>query len=609
MQGVSTALSPLKSPEQKAGGVIQSTLSFGILGFQAVRWSRQSVFKYRYDRVKKANVKVAENIGDDLIFKTKDGVLNRVVYGEQKTRQFVSSGRRVIVTTKGRELLRKTFGIKTKNLYDGIPTQQTKTLYARDVFSGKRYVIRESAYQKTLKRLIKEGYSPSQAKQRIRYTAPRFEEQILRRGVIGVKDTTATGTFIFDLRKPRILVNEKLGIYTRGGKTLRDTINFQRKVMNLNNNEVMFELRSELSQYISSSSRVLKLKSMNKVLSISWAKAGEVTEGKKIISTTFKNKDGKLLVDILKDAKYRKLFSVNRDLYSVGVAPTRKDLFIELFENKGIVIKKSILFQKEIDLTKGGYGGRIIPKIRTSSSSEVEKAILNLEKSKQTSVYSGATNIQKSTSEVLKTDVQAISKPTQSSSSKVNMDSIALTTTQSVSSSIKSLNLLANRVVPKYKEKLDLKVLLKNKIDMRTSMKSMPVLKQQPKQSAQQTSLNRVNISPVNLITPLTPPVVSLKTLLNPPRPPKPPRIKIYPFGKGRSDALKDLIKKQSFKRPINFALLPDFTSRSLGLKAKEYDVKDLDKALRKTQTGFEIRTGAKIRRVNEKNLLKGISA
>ena len=43
-------------------------------------------------------------------------------------------------------------------------------------------------------------------------------------------------------------------------------------------------------------------------------------------------------------------------------------------------------------------------------------------------------------------------------------------------------------------------------------------------------------------------------------------------------------------------AYLPDFTSRSLGLKAESVNIKNLMKKINKIQTGLEIRRGIKIK-------------
>jgi len=89
-------------------------------------------------------------------------------------------------------------------------------------------------------------------------------------------------------------------------------------------------------------------------------------------------------------------------------------------------------------------------------------------------------------------------------------------------------------------------------------------------------------------------------------RVPKTPPIEI-----GLSGKMKALLKRK--RTPEIVGLFPDFTARAIGLAPKRIgSVKDALKEMSKIQTGFEIRTGARIKgfkNIQEKNLLKGIMA
>ena len=106
-------------------------------------------------------------------------------------------------------------------------------------------------------------------------------------------------------------------------------------------------------------------------------------------------------------------------------------------------------------------------------------------------------------------------------------------------------------------------------------------------------------------LTPFTP---SLK----PPTIKTPPNYKPFPkaliFGSGE---LKKKIRAKRWKEiPENFGLMPDFTARALGLSPKEFSVKGAMKEIKKLRTGFEIRTGGRIKGytpIDEKSLLRGI--
>lgn len=70
---------------------------------------------------------------------------------------------------------------------------------------------------------------------------------------------------------------------------------------------------------------------------------------------------------------------------------------------------------------------------------------------------------------------------------------------------------------------------------------------------------------------------------------------------------LKKKIKGKQRITPEIYGLLPDFTARAIGLSPQEFNIKDVNKAVRKLQTGFEIRTGGRIKGITEKNLMKEV--
>jgi hypothetical protein len=89
----------------------------------------------------------------------------------------------------------------------------------------------------------------------------------------------------------------------------------------------------------------------------------------------------------------------------------------------------------------------------------------------------------------------------------------------------------------------------------------------------------------------------------------KPPRY-YYPKLKFGMEGLKQKVRRKFKPTPDSFGLMPDFTARALGLEAKQVgSVKDALREIKRLQTGFEIRTGARIKGMNEKNLMKGVVA
>jgi len=90
--------------------------------------------------------------------------------------------------------------------------------------------------------------------------------------------------------------------------------------------------------------------------------------------------------------------------------------------------------------------------------------------------------------------------------------------------------------------------------------------------------------------------------------PPKEPSYNISYLKRGIKGKVKGKLKKQ--KDIENLGLFPDFTARVIGLEPKQLNVKQALKEIQKIQTGFGVRTGARIKGyspVDEKSLLTGI--
>jgi hypothetical protein len=76
------------------------------------------------------------------------------------------------------------------------------------------------------------------------------------------------------------------------------------------------------------------------------------------------------------------------------------------------------------------------------------------------------------------------------------------------------------------------------------------------------------------------------------------PVIKLPPIILGLEKPMRRLRNKK-FKESDFLGALPDFTSIALGLKPQEFKSTDINRIMRKInkiQTGFEIRTGGRIR-------------
>jgi hypothetical protein len=93
------------------------------------------------------------------------------------------------------------------------------------------------------------------------------------------------------------------------------------------------------------------------------------------------------------------------------------------------------------------------------------------------------------------------------------------------------------------------------------------------------------------------------------PPPPKPRSFIISPFELGLQGKIKKKISKK--KGTEIMALFPDFTSRAIGIAPKRVgSVKDALREISKIQSGFEVRSGVRLKGyspIDEKSLFKGI--
>ena len=207
--GVYKAVSPKSLPEERAGGVISAGLSAAIVSFKYLRTPTVKTeainVLQKLSRLKKAtkiSPRLERKIVKDIYGKTT--IIDKYKFsmsGEQ-----VASGRRTIVTTKGRDL----FGLKP--IYQGVPYQDP------------------SGYQTALKILQKRsGLSLAQAQSTLRYYQPRAFLSTTKGSTLLIYGdkykvpnlrTAAIRTTKADVR----VLNEALGIKTKGGTSIREFI-------------------------------------------------------------------------------------------------------------------------------------------------------------------------------------------------------------------------------------------------------------------------------------------------------------------------------------------------------------------------------------------------
>ena len=173
-----------------------------------------------------------------------------------------------IVSTKGRVLSNKFWrelGVPKKlttfegnAMYRGVPTEQLGKVSKITGLRGSVIVKGQSGYQKAFKLLQKYGWSDAQAKATLRYVAPRITEQYLSKGVLTVKGSKAVGEFEYLTKRPVVDVDKSLGIKTRGGKTVKDVYDVQRKLIKLEKLNVALEEKTKISMIIDKKGNLVK---------------------------------------------------------------------------------------------------------------------------------------------------------------------------------------------------------------------------------------------------------------------------------------------------------------------------------------------------------------
>jgi len=133
------------------------------------------------------------------------------------------------------------------------------------------------------------------------------------------------------------------------------------------------------------------------------------------------------------------------------------------------------------------------------------------------------------------------------------------------------------------KNELGLKIDLKNELGLKSALKQSNALKQSP---ALKSVLQQVSLSPT---------IVTYNNITSNSKF-KTPAGFSFPIMIGSSQQLKRKSKKKKRIKSDLEALFPDFTARAIGLApTKVSGVAGAMKEIKKLQTGFEIRRGAKI--------------
>jgi len=585
LKGASDTFSPSSSFEKRASGSVMLGLgatSLSLKGIHGIKSLNKSIFR---QEVVKAPY--PSKLSTDIIGVDKGGVIK---YGKQERLYLSTAGRKTVVTTKWRDML----GFDP-SIYRGIPTKQLGKTYVYESLRSTTTIKTPSGYEKAFKILVESmGKTTAEARDILRYTAPKVKVQSLISATAGVKDGVININALSKIEQPVINFND---IKTRGAKTVYSAQTIQRPVIIIDGKEVVLQK----SQLLSATRTKAGMKAILRG-DMGVVRGGSFGEQELII------KGQKALMEKIRS------FSATKRTFPI------KSNIINIDGNQAIILKNvlqetqksNLLLPAQITKTPfsktfGSFG----------SKAEIKKLIGALDKKIGTGmpqiistktgtgtqqIFAGKEAL--TTKEVLNMGFDLPSVNVQSVSVIKDLINIGDLTKMGVgvdlgssvisASALSQGNVFAQRNTPK--------PLFKTSTALRDLLKDDEVLKNLTDSTYKQTSVNKsitktVSINKLinQLISvpsiPSTTPVFRQPVFRVPP-PPKIPTIAIpFLLGKPR----KTTSTKQT-KQIKQLLFLPDFTSRALGLPAQTITEKQAQAKLKKILTGLEIRRGVKVK-------------
>ena len=628
--GTYKALNPLSTYEESGAGFVTAVLSFGTLSYAGYKYLK-SPYKLPVirDKPNMANVKSAQVKGYNI--KPSDlkklGVpekeITKVLYEQQKLLRVGVKGVRQPWTSQGRFLSNKYLGTKLKPLTTGSPIDKVGKATTYTSTRGS-YTIREpSAYQNMYKRLIKYGYSPSQATAGLRYTAPRIYEVDIIKQELLIQGDKALGFGKVTVSRPVIDINKNLGIKTRGGGTTEHLTVVKRQLIQSEAGK-NFVLENQITKTYGVNLKGIKtFKQMNEQWNLGAGKSSETMKGYDVLSGT---KDKLTLLEkvSLRDVSVRSgtfletTGSVNKNLVKIkgeimsGNPTTSRAILIDKIE-KIKPLKISFGTERNIPSKPFTFNDNMddiikeVGKVKTQTNMNVildKLDDLGFEKIKPFSPTKTSGTILKEKisgttqkdllglQEQLKTPIGTPNLKITMAKSGKQISDIAILNGLQVGS-LTSMGLISS-VASKSKTKTLTSSKLKNNVrNMLKEELSFKVAKVSSLKQNTQSKLRSKSMLDLGTINPL----------LNLPkyRPPKTPTVKnpinAKPFF---ISFLKSKIAKKKRKGKKDgvgeLAYLPDFTSRALGLSAESVTEKQAQAQLKKIMTGLEVRRGVKVK-------------
>lgn len=554
--------SPSSLPSQKVGAIF----TLGTLGlsqaYTGVKWYRSPVSIRSSIPAPKMSMKAVDVIGEDYG--------SKVLFNTQKLSQQARAGSKTIIKTKGSLFLEKYTKIKLPSLYEGVPTAQAK--YSIEGFRALFKYSTPSKYQKGYKRLIADKSTPSSAKATLRYTAPQVQELILEKGAIIIKGKKGLARFDHLIKKPIIKVD---GIKTRGGRTIKE-ISFEDRVLKKD----YVRMDRTKTSLILEKGKVVDFKNIKYGKGISIGKGTDLKKGYGYVG-----KD-KLGMEVFEDVIYKDIHGI---AVSKTILPSSKAIHLDTSNTKLIsrIIDKQT---KQFGFKRTGI--KKTPFSKTFGSKPIDE-IKDIIKGKPTLTMGKLVpeqtqmNVQQLKS-AFTPDIKKLTKVKDLVKAK-QLDKITGVKMSSVLGT-KILSELKTKSKTDVKLKTDLKSMIKLKDilkeDTALKLKQSQALKMSP---ALKTDL-KLKSAVQNLIgVSLTAPIIRVS---------KVPKTTSAIIGlplwlKGE---VSKKLKKQKKGKFEEFAYLPDFTTRAIGLSPDVITGKQAQAKIKKILSGMEIRRGIMIK-------------
>lgn len=655
LEGASTFLDPTESGEKRVIGGAVALSSATILGIKTLKYLRTPTIKQVEIAPPKINLKTQTVIGKEgkIYQLTKGGEIIRVdktLFTNQKLSQIGFAGRRTIVSTKWRDILAQFYrniGVSERSIntgfsapiYSGVPTAQGGVTTTYSSLRGTYTIKSLTDYEKALNLLSKsnrayftvggetklisiKSYTLPQLKEILRYQAPRVLNIELEKGLILSGEKGAVGSFKFKISQPVIQVDKALGIKTRGAKSYETIVDLERKLVG---KEIVVT---------GTETRVIKASGIKVSREVILSKVKDL--GLKESFLVKKGNIGGIQVSQKIPFEYRDLIerSISRRFYP---ARARKLLFnqgqTQILKSKLPKDTVTIDFDQTIrktGSTKTPLSKTFAPEPKTDLN-ELGRRLrenankINLQITKD--VGGGQQQIQEVVARSRYEGTGLYERTESVASGKIDVTNTLLNTQINpalktgfvpspdmigIKNQIKNLVDFGQVVVPAsnlgvsavaglrvapisktgLRQGFELKDVLRQNADVKTVIKEAEATK--TAQTVKTTQALKVSQA-------LTPSLATPKVTFSDIVPPRiPPTTIAFPFG--FPTAKQKIAQKINEKKLVQeFAYLPDFTARALGLAPERLTEKQAQKRLKKIQTGFEIRRGV--------NILKGIPA